>query len=106
MAAGSCAITVPSVPSLGWKVTDPTSSPAPRIFPSADAWSRPRTLGTVTCSGPVDTTIVTSLPFWACAFAAGRWLITTPSSTVSLADSSTFTANSSARRAAVASLWL
>ena len=67
-------------------LTEPTSRPASRILCSASDCCRPRRLGTLTCSGPLDTTIVTVLPRGACWPPAGVWRMTTPSSTSSLAS--------------------
>src|SRR4029079_10792307 len=44
----------------------------------------PTTLGTATCGGPEETTIVTELPLSTCAPAAGDWLRTVPAGTVAL----------------------
>ena len=60
--AGDCESTVPAVSLDGASVTVPTFSPACASVSSAAASSCPVTFGTLTFSGPVDTSTVTGLP--------------------------------------------
>ena len=57
--------------------------PGPVGSGCASAWVSPRTSFTVICCGPVETTIVTVLPFGATVFGAGVVEMTLPTGTVS-----------------------
>src|SRR5262245_13605535 len=44
----------------------------------------PTAFGTGTCGGPLETTMLTALPWATCVLAVGDWLITRPAGTVVL----------------------
>jgi hypothetical protein len=65
-------------------VTVPRTKPAPVMAVVAAAWLSPRTFGTATCPGPLETTMFTAEPTFTLVPAVGLSLITLPEATVLL----------------------
>jgi hypothetical protein len=66
-------------------VTVPSVRPTFIKFVIAEACVSPTTEGTMTCTGPVETTRLTALPGATCVPPTGFWLMTDPAGTVELA---------------------
>ena len=79
---------------------------AAMIVASASTWLRPVTSGTMTITGPVETSMLTGSPRAATVPPAGFWLITSPAGTVPLGAMVTVpTVRPAATIAASASTW-
>lgn len=100
-----CEMTLPFATELLASVVTVTPKPAFLSALSAEYWSSPKTLGTETEDGPVETVMVTVLPLSALVPTEGFVLMTLPFSTLDEEDWVTLTSKPALWSALVALDW-